>query len=414
VLRIRTIALAAAAALFLLAGGARAQEGLIGKINLTTSKGVEEVKGEWRYADVTTGVGPDKNEIEPKAHGAFDDSKWEVLKPETLKNARGAGGYCWCWYRIKITIPDTVEGKKFEGGPVWFSTVVDDYGEVWVDGALNHKVGETGRGEVSGFNTMNRVRLQKSEKDGKKTVKRDARPGDVFQIAVLGINGPLGNPPGNKIFLHGFTGLAFFDAKAPGEGANKPALVAPPKGTKVAEVNLLTREGVDAVKGDWRRHRVEVHTGKNKNEIAPKAHGKFDDSSWEVVKDPKILKAWDKSFEKGKFSMAWYRIQVTIPEKVGGKDVAGTAVYFRTTVDDYGEIWVNGKIDLAGGKSGGGAISGFNYPNLVKLTDKAKPGETIQISVLAINSPFGNPPNNGIFFRDPTVLMFFDATAEKK
>ena len=71
-MRIRTIALAATAA-FLLAGAARAQEGLIGKINLATTKGVEEVKGEWRYADVTTGVGPDKNEIEPKAHGAFDD-----------------------------------------------------------------------------------------------------------------------------------------------------------------------------------------------------------------------------------------------------------------------------------------------------------------------------------------------------
>ena len=35
----------------------------------------------------------------------------------------------------------------------------------------------------------------------------------------------------------------------------------------------------------------------------------------------------------------------------------------------------------------------------------AKPGETIQIAVLAINSPFGNPPGNFIFFR-PTVLRF--------
>ena len=83
------------------------------------------------------------------------------------------------------------------------------------------------------------------------------------------------------------------------------------------------------------------------------------------------------------------------------------AVRKDATVDDYGEIWVNGNIDLSFGKSGRGAVSGFNTPNIVKLTDKAKPGETIQIAVLAINSPFGNPPNNGIFFRDPTVLMFF-------
>ena len=187
--RIRTIALCAAAVL-LLAGGARAQPGLIGKINLATTKGVQEVKGEWRYADVTTGVGPKKNEIAPKAHGTFDDSKWEVLKPETLSKGRGAGGYCWCWYRIQITIPDTVEGKKFAGGPVWFSTTVDDYGEIWVDGKIDLAFGKSGRGAVTGFNSMNRVRLQKEEKEGKKTSKRDAKPGDVFQIAVLGINGP--------------------------------------------------------------------------------------------------------------------------------------------------------------------------------------------------------------------------------
>src|SRR2546426_7852614 len=82
-----------------------AQQGLIGKINLATSKGVAEVQGEWRYADVTTGVGPKSNEIEPKAHGTFDDSAWQVLKPETLSQGRGAGGYCFCWYRIKVTIP---------------------------------------------------------------------------------------------------------------------------------------------------------------------------------------------------------------------------------------------------------------------------------------------------------------------
>jgi hypothetical protein len=414
VLRIRTIVSATAAVLLLSAGAVRAQEGLIGKINLMSAKGVEEVKGEWRYAVVTTGVGEKKNEIEPKAHGTFDDSKWEVLAPESLGKARGVGGYCWCWYRIKVTIPETVGGKKFEGGPVWFSTIVDDYGEIWVDGQIDLAFGKSGRGAVTGFNTMNRVRLQKSEKDGKKTVKRDAKPGDVFQIAVLGINSPLGNPPGNQIFLRSPTGLEFFDAKAPDGGANKPAVADGPKGKEVAKLSLLTREGVEAIKGEWRRHRVEVHTGPKMNEISPKAHGKFDDSKWEVVADPKVLKGWDKAFEPGKFSMAWYRIKVTIPEKVDGKDIAGTAVWFRTTVDDYGEVWVNGNIDLSFGKSGRGAISGFNTPNTVKLIDSAKPGQTIQIAVLAINSPFGNPPNNGIFFRNGDLLFVAPAEKEKK
>src|SRR5437870_4671595 len=101
---------------------ASAQDGLIGKIDLMSSKDVAAIKGEWRYHVVTTGVGPKKNEIEPKAHGKFDDSSWEVLKPETLGKPRGVGGYCWCWYRIQITIPDKVGGRPFEGGPVWMQT----------------------------------------------------------------------------------------------------------------------------------------------------------------------------------------------------------------------------------------------------------------------------------------------------
>src|SRR5262245_36588919 len=196
------------------AAGARAQDGLIGRIDLMSSKGVAAVQGEWRYHVVTTGVGAKKNEIEPKAHGKFDDSAWEVLKPETLGQARGVGGYCWCWYRIQVTIPDTVNGKPFAGGPVWVQTIVDDYGEIWVDGTIDSAFGKSGRGAISGFNTRNRVRLQKPDKAAGKKGKRDAQPGDVFQIAVLGINSPLGNPPGNFIFLRSPTNLEFFDKDA--------------------------------------------------------------------------------------------------------------------------------------------------------------------------------------------------------
>lgn len=391
-----------------IAGRASAQDGLIGKINLASSKDVAAVKGEWRYHVVTTGVGPQKNEIEPRAHGKFDDSKWEVLKPESLGQGRGVGGYCWCWYRIKVTIPETVGGKSFEGGPVWMQTTVDDYGEIWVDGEIDRAFGKSGRGSVSGFNSKNRVRLQKAEYKvddaGKKTkTMRDAKPGDVFQIAVLGINSPLGNPPGNKIFLHKATNMEFFRPDAKNGGADEPAVAGPPPGKMVAEIDLLKNDGVKLINGTWRRHMVTVHAGPNKNGIEPKAHGKFDDSKWDEL-EPGELK---KTYGPGKFSMAWYRIKVTIPEKVGNTDITGCAVWFRTTVDDYGEVWVDGKIDLEYGKSGRGAISGFNTPNEVKLTDSAKPGQTFQIAVLAINGPFGNPPGNFIFFRSPTALRFY-------
>src|SRR4051794_17440253 len=99
----------ALAALLAPASASLAQDGLIGKINLMKSDGALAVKGEWRYAEITTGVGPKENEIEPKAHGKFDDSKWDVLKPESLGQARGPGGYSWCWYRIQLTIPAEVD-----------------------------------------------------------------------------------------------------------------------------------------------------------------------------------------------------------------------------------------------------------------------------------------------------------------
>jgi hypothetical protein len=380
------------------------QQGRLGAIDLMKADGVAAVKGEWRYADVTTGVGAMNNEIEPKAHGEFDDSKWEVIKPETLGQARGAGNYSWCWYRLKATIPEEIGGKKFEGGPVWFQTIVDDYGEIWVDGAIDRAFGKSGRGAVTGFNTRNRVRLQKLDKvvDNKR-IMRDAKPGDVFQIAVLGINSPLGNPPGNKIFLRSPTNLEFYGPDAPEGGADTPKTAPPPTGTKVGEINLMSKEGAEQVKGAWRRHPVTVHTGTNKNGIEPKAHGPFDDAKWEVVEDPATM---SKPYGPGKFSMAWYRIKITLPEKVGNESVEGTAVWFKTTVDDYGEIWVDGKIDLAFGMSGRGAVSGFNTPNEVRLTDSAKAGQTIQISVLAINSPFGNPPGNFIFFRNAGLTFY--------
>lgn len=191
----RTLATAAALAVLLgsLAGNAQAESK---KIDLRTKDGVSQVKGEWRYSNVkiveVDGVGPPPEKkpvktynIEPKAFGAnFDDSQWEVCEPETLKNPRSTGQVCFCWYRIKITLPEGVEGKT-----VTFVTTADDYGEVWVDGNLPRKVGQVGGNIVSGFNAPNRVEL------------KDPKAGKTYQIAVFGINGPISAAPGNWIFL---------------------------------------------------------------------------------------------------------------------------------------------------------------------------------------------------------------------
>ena len=164
------------------------------KIDLRTREGAEAVKGQWRYADVkivevdtkTLDGKPAKTyNIEPKAFGPeFDDSKWELCDPPSLRRARGGGQVCFAWYRIKITIPAAAKGKA-----VFFQTTVDDYGEIWVDGKLPRSEGDSGGPIVAGFNKPNRLEL------------KGATPGRVYQIAIFAINGPISAAPGNRIFL---------------------------------------------------------------------------------------------------------------------------------------------------------------------------------------------------------------------
>lgn len=186
-----------AALLVAMALGSPAARAQTKKIDLSTREGVAAVKGQWKYHDVklveVDGKGPDgkpnrTHDIEPRGEKAarpdYDDSGWESIAPESLPRGRSTGLVCFCWYRIKITIPPEAAGKA-----VFFRTTIDDYGEVWVDGKLPHKVGDTGGPIVAGFNAPNRVEL------------KDARPGKVYQIAVFGINGPISAAPTNWIFL---------------------------------------------------------------------------------------------------------------------------------------------------------------------------------------------------------------------
>ncbi len=55
-------------------------------------------------------------------------------------------------------------------------------------------------------------------------------------------------------------------------------------------------------------------------------------------------------------------------------EAAGKAVFFQTTVDDYGEVWVDGKLPRTPGKGGEAIVAGFNAPNRVELKDP-QPGQ---------------------------------------
>ena len=131
-------------------------------------------------------MAPDKTpgktyDYTPHAGAAdFDDSKWEVLDPATLKKTRSTGKLCFNWYRISVTIPERIGEFATRGADVAFEVTIDDYAEIWVDGKLPRAIGQ------------------------------NVVPWQHIELAVFGINGPLSAAPDNYIFMRASPRLDFF------------------------------------------------------------------------------------------------------------------------------------------------------------------------------------------------------------
>ena len=139
-----------------------------------------------------------------------------------------------------------------------------------------------------------------------------------------------------------------------------------------AIVNLATAEGASLVRGEWRYSDASVVDAERTHDIEPHAGvAPFDDSGWPVI-EPESL---ESRRTHGRLSFGWYRIAVTIPEKVGALETAGSTVVFEIVVDDYAEVWVDGKLPIALGQAGGQFIKGFNAPNRVVIAREAGPGQ---------------------------------------
>lgn len=108
----------------------------------------------------------------------------------------------------------------------------------------------------------------------------------------------------------------------------------------------------------------------------------------------------------GLISMAWYKVEITIPEKIGHLNTKGTTAVFEIVMDDYSEIWVNGKQMKSFGQSGNGVIAGYNTRNRVILTSNATPGDKFTIAILGINGPLGMIPDNYIWVRNAVIDFY--------
>jgi gluconolactonase len=138
-------------------------------------------------------------------------------------------------------------------------------------------------------------------------------------------------------------------------------------------------------------------------DFVPKAGSTdFDDSRWEAI-DPAALEARRST---GKLCFNWYRTAITVPEQIGAFATRGSTIVFEIVVDDYAEIWVDGRLPRVLGQSGGALVKGFNAPNRVILTTDARPGQRIQLAILGINGPLSDPPPNFIWVRSATLEFF--------
>jgi gluconolactonase len=193
---------------------------------------------------------------------------------------------------------------------------------------------------------------------------------------------------------------------------------APVGGHPAAIIDLATEEGVNLVKGQWRYSDAKIievnhHSPgpdlrpsgppNRTHDIAPHAGAvNFDDSQWEAL-NPAQLTARKST---GRFSFNWYRITVTIPRRIGNFDPTGSTVIFELVIDDYAEIWVNGRLPTVLGQTGGQLVKGFNAPNRVALSRNAQPGQQFQLAIFGMNAPVSLPPGNFIWIRSATLDFY--------
>ncbi len=195
-------------------------------------------------------------------------------------------------------------------------------------------------------------------------------------------------------------------------------------GTPDAVVDLRTQEGVDLLDTQWRYSDAQIiesdfnapgPKGQDKlklypagkpiktNDIAPKAGGAdFDDSKWEVL-SPLSL---EERRGTGRLSFNWYRMNVTVPAKIANFDATGSTAVLEIVIDDYAEVWVDGKLSKSFGQSGGSVVKGWNARNRVELGNDLRPGQQIQIAILGINGPMADMPDNYIWIRSAAVDFY--------
>jgi hypothetical protein len=151
-------------------------------LNLQDPAHLQAVQGQWRFAPGYIPGQPNEG-LQSQAVGSpvirpdYDDTAWEVC-PDLTRSL--SHGFTCAWYRITVTLPATINGQDIRSGRILFETCIDDYGEIWINGVCDRE-----RGAIQGFNVPQRV-----------VVTTAPQPGQAYTIALLAVDGPLGEPGG--------------------------------------------------------------------------------------------------------------------------------------------------------------------------------------------------------------------------
>ncbi|MBV8739026.1 MAG: hypothetical protein JO007_17565 [Alphaproteobacteria bacterium] len=130
-------------------------------------------------------------DVEPHAEErGYDDSDWSIVPATELGAKRGGGMVSFCWFRATLTIPVNAGGFDTAGAMVVLRVNVDDYAEIWVNGEMPRAAGRPSPGAIQGFNMPHRLVLA-----------NPVAPGEKFEIAVFGINGPISAAPANFLWF---------------------------------------------------------------------------------------------------------------------------------------------------------------------------------------------------------------------
>jgi gluconolactonase len=204
-------------------------------------------------------------------------------------------------------------------------------------------------------------------------------------------------------------------AVSPAASADAPA--------PAATVDLTTEAGVSLMQAHWRYSDARIvetpfrapdargqPTGAPHvtNDILPHAGAaEFDDSQWPTIAPGSL----SEPRGPGRVSFNWYRIELTIPQRIGAFDPTGASVWFEVRVDDYAEVWVNGELDRSYDQHGGSVVAGWNALNRVLVAGRARPGDKVELAVFGMNAPISDSPTNYIFVHEARLTFFPDGVA---